>query len=275
MVGGTDYSKQPVQPRDPGAPAAGLGLQAVHPGDGPRAGPLPRSGLHVGAAADPVQGGGPERRKGGAEGPARAVQGAATTATSTSGSASIATATTYSDNSVYSQLGMSLAAAPAASPATANKMGIQTDLATTTGREVLGQRQPLRAVQPGADPRRAGDRRLPARDGARLRDAQHNGQIVSGTMADSPTGPVGIQRVDDSRRRPRGDQPAATPARTRSRPSRSSRPSVAATARHPPTQRGHVGTGTQRLHRRPVPSRARPARPRTTATPGSSAPTRT
>src|SRR5204862_57644 len=47
------------------------------------------------------------------------------------GSASLATATTFSDNSVFSQLGMSLSGGPAAIAATANKMGIQTDLATT------------------------------------------------------------------------------------------------------------------------------------------------
>src|SRR3954467_9045809 len=46
------------------------------------------------------------------------------------GSASLSTATTYSDNSVYSQLGTSLNGGVASIADTAHKMGIQTDLST-------------------------------------------------------------------------------------------------------------------------------------------------
>ncbi len=70
------------------------------------------------------------------------------------GSASIATATTYSDNSVYSQLG--------------TQVGPQNVAATARGDgrrdrpldqdPVLDRRRPVRALQPGADPRRAGGR---------------------------------------------------------------------------------------------------------------------
>ena len=60
-------------------------------------------------------------------------------------------ATTYSDNSVYSQLGTQVGVENVA--ATADEMGIETDLVDRRLR-VLDQRRPLAAVQPGADPRR-------------------------------------------------------------------------------------------------------------------------
>ena len=58
------------------------------------------------------------------------------------GSASIATATTYSDNSVYSQLGTQVG--PQNVAATADKMGIETDLSTND--QVLDRRRPVRAL---------------------------------------------------------------------------------------------------------------------------------
>jgi penicillin-binding protein 1A len=114
------------------------------------------------------------------------------------GSASIATATTYSDNSVYSQLGMSLSGGPAAVAGTANKMGIVTDLATTNHVKYSvggGPFEPynpaliLGGLETGVSPLEMAHAYL---------TLQHNGQIVSGTMADAPNAPVAINKVTDA-----------------------------------------------------------------------------
>ena len=143
--------------------------------------------------------------------------------------------------------------------------------------EVLGRRRPVRALQPGADPRRAARPASPrSRWPTPTRPSPHNGQLVSGTMADSAGGPVGIQKVTDSDGQPGRAQRRRDRGRTRSRPSRSSRPSVAATAQDASS---HTVVTLGHRRRTPTPatrtSGARPAPPRTTATPGSSAPTRT
>ena len=112
------------------------------------------------------------------------------------GSASIATATTYSDNSVYSQLGMSVAGGPTAVAGTANKMGIQTDLSTSETKYSVGDGpfEPynpaliLGGLETGVSPLEMAHAYL---------TLQHNGQIVSGTMADSPNGPVAINKVSN------------------------------------------------------------------------------
>ena len=105
MVGGNDYSKQPVQPRHPGPAPARLLVQAVHAGDRARAGPLARPGVHLGPAGAPVQG----ARSGRRAAEPKVVDELFHVNNYDDqylGSASIATATTYSDNSVYSQLGI-------------------------------------------------------------------------------------------------------------------------------------------------------------------------
>jgi penicillin-binding protein 1A len=114
------------------------------------------------------------------------------------GSASLATATTYSDNSVYSQLGMSLQGGPTAIAATANKMGIQTDLATTSHVKYSvggGPFEPynpaliLGGLETGVSPLEMAHAYLTVQD---------NGQIMSGSMADSPNAPVAINKVSDA-----------------------------------------------------------------------------
>jgi penicillin-binding protein 1A len=114
------------------------------------------------------------------------------------GSASLASATTYSDNSVYSQLGMSLDGGPATIAATANKMGIQTNLATTNHVKYSvggGPFEPynpaliLGGLETGVSPLEMAHAYL---------TIQHNGQLMSGTMADSPTDPVAINKVSDA-----------------------------------------------------------------------------
>jgi penicillin-binding protein 1A len=113
------------------------------------------------------------------------------------GSASIATATTYSDNSVYSQLGMSLAGGPAAVAGTANKMGIQTDLATTNHVKYSVGGGPFEPYNPALILGGLQTGVSPLDMAHAYQTLQHNGQILSGTMADSPDGPIGIQKVQD------------------------------------------------------------------------------
>ncbi len=112
------------------------------------------------------------------------------------GSASIATATTYSDNSVYSQLGMSLAGGPAAIAATANKMGIQTDLSTSQTKYAVGD-GPFEPYNPALILGGLETGVSPLEMAHAYQTLQHNGQIVSGTMADSPDGPVAINKVSN------------------------------------------------------------------------------
>ncbi len=112
------------------------------------------------------------------------------------GSASIATATTYSDNSVYSQLGMSLAGGPAAVAATANKMGIQTDLSTAKVKYSVGG-GPFEPYNPALILGGLETGVSPLEMAHAYQTLQHNGQILSGTMADSPNGPIGVQKVQD------------------------------------------------------------------------------
>jgi len=112
------------------------------------------------------------------------------------GSASITTATQYSDNSVYSQLGMSLQGTPESIADTAHKMGIQTSLKDTSARYSVngGPFTPynpaliLGGLQTGVTPLEMAHA---------YETLAEDGQIVTGTMADSQDGPIGIQRVDD------------------------------------------------------------------------------
>ena len=106
------------------------------------------------------------------------------------GSASLATATTYSDNSVYAQLGTQVGVDNVADDR--EKMGIETDLSTDVG--VLDRGRPVRALQPGADPRRPRDRRHAARDGARLQHARR-GRPAGSRARSRPRddGPVAIR----------------------------------------------------------------------------------
>ena len=113
------------------------------------------------------------------------------------GSASIATATTYSDNSVYSQLGMSLSGGPAAVAGTANKMGIQTNLATTNHVKYSVGGGPFEPYNPALILGGLQTGVSPLEMAHAYQTIQHNGQILSGTMADSPDGPIGIQKVQD------------------------------------------------------------------------------
>jgi penicillin-binding protein 1A len=113
------------------------------------------------------------------------------------GSASIATATTYSDNSVYSQLGSSLSGGVASIADTAHKMGIQTDLATSNS-EYSVNGSPFEPYNPALILGGLENGVTPLEMAHAYETLAHDGQIVSGTMADSPEGPIGIQKVTDS-----------------------------------------------------------------------------
>ncbi len=115
------------------------------------------------------------------------------------GTASIATATTYSDNSVYSQLGAEVG--PANVAQTAHRMGIQTSLATpdvdySIGGNPFAPYNPaliLGGLRTGVSPLEMAHAYL---------TLAHNGQLVSGTMADSSAGPIAIQKVQDTNGNP-------------------------------------------------------------------------
>jgi len=119
------------------------------------------------------------------------------------GSASLATATTYSDNSVYAELGLQVG--PQNVAATAEKMGIETDLSTEIQYSTDGAEfQPynpamiLGGLETGVTP-------------LEMTHAYNtiaaDGQRLSGSMAAEPGGPVGIHSVADG---PPTDEDAKT-----------------------------------------------------------------
>ena len=116
------------------------------------------------------------------------------------GTASITTATTYSDNSVYSQLGMSLNGGPAAVAGTAHAMGIVSDLRGDQRYSINGG--PFEPYNPALI---LGGLRVgvsPLEMAHAYQSLAHDGQLVSGSMADAPDAPVGIAAVRDA---PPGD----------------------------------------------------------------------
>jgi penicillin-binding protein 1A len=112
------------------------------------------------------------------------------------GSASITTATQYSDNSVYSQLGTSLQGGVASIADTAYKMGIQTDLRDPQNRYAVND-GPFEPYNPALILGGLSTGVTPLEMAHAFETLAHDGQIVTGTMADSPNGPIAIQRVDD------------------------------------------------------------------------------
>jgi penicillin-binding protein 1A len=146
------------------------------------------------------------------------------------GTASIQTATTYSDNSVYSRLGTSLSGGIASIAGTARKMGIQTDLATTSGAKYSVNGSPFEPYNPALILGGLQNGVTPLEMAHAYETLAHDGQLVSGTMADSPGSPIGIQRVDDSNGSPvetnQGD-----PGQDRVEAKQVISPTVAATAR--------------------------------------------
>ncbi len=110
------------------------------------------------------------------------------------GSASISTATTYSDNSVYSQLGMRVG--PQNIAETAKKMGVTSDLSTPGAKysingspfEPYNPALILGGLQTGVNPLEMAHA---------YETIAENGQLVSGSMAAQDGAPVGIVKVRD------------------------------------------------------------------------------
>jgi penicillin-binding protein 1A len=99
------------------------------------------------------------------------------------GSASLATATTYSDNSVYAEVGLEgVDGGPEAIAETARAMGIETKLSTNPAM-ILG------GLEEGVTPLEMAHA---------FETLEMDGQRVSGTLAASPDGPVAIEKVEDA-----------------------------------------------------------------------------
>jgi penicillin-binding protein 1A len=109
------------------------------------------------------------------------------------GSASIATGTTYSDNSVYSQLGTQVG--PANVAETANEMGIETDLSVDT--EYSINDGPFEPYNPALILGGLATGVSPLEMAHAYETLAHNGQRVSGSMTTHDGGPVGILKVTD------------------------------------------------------------------------------
>ncbi len=111
------------------------------------------------------------------------------------GSASILSGTTYSDNSVYSQLGTQVGVQNVA--ATANKMGIETDLGSTKGYEYSVEGGPWQPYNPALilGGLETGVTSLEMAHAYNTLAA--DGRRLSGTMASNSGGPVGILDVTD------------------------------------------------------------------------------
>ncbi|MEO8092624.1 MAG: transglycosylase domain-containing protein, partial [bacterium] len=110
------------------------------------------------------------------------------------GSASLAAGTTYSDNSVYSQVGTQVG--PDKVAATAKKMGIETDLSTSSEYSIEGG--PFEPYNPALILGGLETGVTPLEMAHAYETLAMDGQRVSGTLAASPGGPVGIDRVVDS-----------------------------------------------------------------------------
>ncbi len=158
------------------------------------------------------------------------------------GSASLATATTYSDNSVYSQLGMSLEGGIKSIADTAHKMGIKTDLSTAQAKYSVGG-GPFEPYNPALILGGLESGVTPLEMAHAFETLAHDGQLVSGTMADSPEKPVGIQRVDDENGDP-VETNSGDPGQDRVETKQVISPTVAATARSMLHSVVTSGTGT-------------------------------
>jgi penicillin-binding protein 1A len=109
------------------------------------------------------------------------------------GSASIASATTYSDNSVYAQLGTQVG--PAKVAETAQEMGIQTDLSTDVEYSIDGG--PFEPYNPALILGGLAEGVTPLEMAHAYETIATGGKRVSGTMAAGSGEPVGIIEVRD------------------------------------------------------------------------------
>jgi penicillin-binding protein 1A len=110
------------------------------------------------------------------------------------GAISLATGTTYSDNAVYSQLGAAVGLDDIAD--TAHEMGIRTDLGDPNGLRYALDGQPFGPYPPSMV---LGSQVVsPLEMAHAYLTIEEDGDRVTGTMAASKDGPVGIEKVVDS-----------------------------------------------------------------------------
>ena len=128
MVGGFDYEKEPFNLATNGQRQPGSSFKPFTLVTALQEGHSTSEVLHLGAAGDPLRGPDPGQKNGGTKVVTDIFEVTNYERPATSGRRRSATATTYSDNSVYAQLGPR--SGPTTSPTTANEMGIQTDLST-------------------------------------------------------------------------------------------------------------------------------------------------
>ena len=127
-------------------------------------------------------------------------------------------------------------------------MGIQTNLATTTGVTYSVNGSPFEPYNPALILGGLENGVTPLEMAHAYETLAHDGQLVSGTMADSPGSPVGIQRVDDS-----NDNPVETnqgdPGQDRVETKQVISPDRRRHGAHHAPQRGHGRNRYQREHR--------------------------
>jgi penicillin-binding protein 1A len=126
------------------------------------------------------------------------------------GSASIATGTTYSDNSVYTQLGLEVGPADVAK--TANEMGIQSDLSTETNYSIDGG--PFAPYNPALILGGLETGVTPLEMAYAYSTLGRSGARIGGTMDSEPgkdLGPVGILEVHEFPEDAEGNDPGPDP----------------------------------------------------------------
>ncbi len=109
------------------------------------------------------------------------------------GSASLATATTYSDNSVFAQLGTQIG--PENVAATAASLGISTDLSTDQQYSIDGR--PFAPYNPAMILGGLAQGVSSLEMAHAYNSIEEEGNLITGTMAASKDGPVGILEVED------------------------------------------------------------------------------
>ena len=244
MVGGSDYQESPFNLATNGHRQPGSAFKPFTLVTALEQGRSTARGVRLGAAADPVRGRGAEEERQRDQGRQRRSSRSTTTTTPTSARPRSPPATTYSDNSVYSQLGTQVGVENVA--ATAKTMGIETDLVHRL--RVLDRRRPVPAVQPGADPRRPADRRHPAGDGARLQHARrrrpaalgHDGGELRRPGRD-PRGQTATATTATCTRRRAGPRPDRRQRRERAGRQAGDRPGGRRDRQGRALDRGHLG----------------------------------
>ena len=110
------------------------------------------------------------------------------------GSASLATATTYSDNSVYAQVGMQVG--PESVAETAAKMGINTDLSTEN--EYAPEGKDFAPYNPALILGGLSQGVTPLEMAHAYNTLEEDGERITGTLGSSKRGPVGIVKVRET-----------------------------------------------------------------------------